>query len=137
MNWTRSLLLLGTGAVAGIAFVVSCSEHPKVVDAAPAVCDCPAAEPPLIVSRYQVAESSVATVAANGTNGATAACPPGTLFLSGSCTTDKLNPIRDVTVQQSGLYSAAELGGWHCEFKNNEATPVDVRARVICLKPGP
>jgi hypothetical protein len=27
--------------------------------------------------------------------------------------------------------------GWTCNFKNNGATPIDVKATVICLKPAP
>ena len=57
MHVARSLLLLRTGAISGIAFVLSCGDNLsvradaaidalKAPDAAP-ICDCPAAEPPL------------------------------------------------------------------------------------------
>jgi hypothetical protein len=135
MSFGRSIVLVTTGAVAGIAFVLSCSDDsPGKADAA--TCDCPAAEPPLSASRYQLVDN-ISTVPANGTSIAGALCPSGTLFLSGSCTTQLLNPVRDVTLQQSGFFDASELGTWSCLFRNNEATPVNVKATVVCLKPAP
>ncbi|MBX3156795.1 MAG: hypothetical protein KF773_12385 [Deltaproteobacteria bacterium] len=134
MSFGRSIVLVASGVVAGIAFVLSCSDAPGKADAA--TCDCPAAEPPLTASRYQVV-SNIGDVPANGTGGQSVRCPTGTLFLSGSCTTQLLNPVRDVTLQQSGFYEASELGVWACSFRNNEATPVNIQATVVCLKPAP
>ena len=66
MHIAKSILLLLSGATAGIAFVISCGDNwhlsadaavdatadaPKTPDAAP-VCDCPAAEPPIAGRLY-------------------------------------------------------------------------------------
>jgi hypothetical protein len=135
MSFGRSIVLVASGVVAGIAFVLSCSDDaPGKADAA--TCDCPPAEPPITASRYQVVDG-IAEVLANDTGLAGALCPAGTAFLSGSCTTQLRNPTRDVTLQQSGFYDASEFGGWTCRFRNNEATPVTIKATVVCLKPAP
>ena len=144
MHVAKSILLLLSGATAGIAFVISCGDNwrlkadaaidaPKSVDAAP-VCDCPAAEPPL-AGRLEVF-SGTQVIAGNDTGLQGRACPAGTQLISGSCTTDFINPIRDVTLQQSGFFGMPPVG-WECLFRNNEATPVTIRVSVICLKPAP
>ena len=143
MYVAKSILLLLSGATAGIAFVLACGDNlhlsadaaidtPKTADAAP-VCDCPAAEPPL-AGRF-VVFSQLQVIAGNDTSLQSVACPVGTQLISGSCTTDFINPIRDVTLQQSGFYGPPS--GWNCFFRNNEATPVTIRVSVICLKPTP
>ncbi len=68
-------------------------------------------------------------IAGNDTGGQGAVCPAGSQIISGSCTTDFINPIREVTLQQSGFYDNG-AGGWYCRFRNNEATPVS-RPRAI------
>jgi hypothetical protein len=74
------------------------------------------------------------TIPGDNRGGTGAECPQGGLFLSGSCTTPDINPLRDVTLEQSGFYSG-ETRGWNCLFKNNEATPVTIKASVVCLIP--
>ena len=76
------------------------------------------------------------TIDANDRGVQGAACPPGTLRLTGSCTTANINPLRDVVLEQSGFYSASDQQTWTCFFRNNEATPVTVKASVVCLMPG-
>ena len=144
MHVAKTVLLLLSGATAGIAFVISCGDNlhlsadaaidgPKTADAAP-VCDCPAAEPPL-AGRFVVV-SQLQVIAGNDTGGQAAACPMGSLAISGSCTTDLFNPIRNVTLQQSGIFDVLPTA-WHCFFRNNEATPVTIRVSVLCLKQTP
>ena len=144
MHVAKSILLLVSGAVSGIAFVISCGDNlhlrvdaaidaPKIADAAP-ICDCPAAEPPL-AGRFVVI-SATQVIAANDKSRQGTVCPAGSQLISGSCTTDFINPIRDVTLQWSGFFDNG-AGGWSCEFRNNEATPVTIRVSVICLKPTP
>ena len=144
MHVAKSILLLLSGATAGIAFVISCGDNlhlgadaaidaPKTADAAP-VCDCPAAEPPL-TGRFEVV-SGLRVIAGNDTGFQGVACPAGSQLISGSCTTDFINPIRDVTLQQSGFYDFPPTA-WGCRFRNNEASPVTIRVSVICLKPAP
>src|SRR5215203_5938734 len=109
MHIAKSILLLLSGAISGVAFVISCGDNlhlsadaaidaPKTIDAAP-VCDCPAAEPPL-AGRF-VVFSQLLTIAGNDTGVQGVPCPVGMQLISGSCTTNFINPIRDVTLQQS------------------------------------
>ena len=144
MHVAKSILLLLSGATAGIAFVISCGDNlhlsadaaidaPKIADAAP-VCDCPAAEPPL-AGRF-VVFSQLRVIAGNDTSTQGVECPAGMQLISGSCTTDFINPIRNVTLQQSGFFEMPPAA-WNCMFRNNEATPVTIRVSVICLRPTP
>ena len=132
MSLGKSIVLVTCGGVAGVLLVMSCSDSPPHADAA--VCDCPAAEPPLTASRYEIRDSTF-TIPASGTGGTSVGCSTGALFVSGSCTTATLNPIKDVTLQQAGFYEQAE--GWNCRFRNNETTPVEIKASIVCLKPAP
>lgn len=119
------------GVLAGVVLVMSCSDDsPGKVDAG--ACDCPAAEPP-IAGRVVIVDTT-RVAAANSLEGTEAVCPQGARLLSGSCTTATVNPFRDVTLQQSGFYTTEQ--SWTCKFKNNEATPVTIKASVICLMPG-
>ena len=144
MHVAKSILLLLSGATAGITLMLSCGDNlhlsadaaidaPKTADAAP-VCDCPAAEPPL-AGRF-VVFSQLQVIAGNDTGGQSVGCPVGMQLISGSCTTDFINPVRDVTLQQSGFFEMPPAA-WNCMFRNNEATPVTIRVSVICLKPAP
>jgi hypothetical protein len=136
MKMARSVLLVTCGAIAGIAFVLSCSDNaPGKVDAA--TCDCPAAEPPITADRYQVVDVEQ-PIPANDTSGQSAGCPAGTLFVSGSCEAKDEQP-HDLVLQQSGFSfdQNRKLVGWHCEFKNNETFPITIKASVLCLKPAP
>ena len=143
MQLTKSILLVACGVIFGIALVFSCGDNSRInadaaidtpkTDAAP-VCDCPASEPPLAGRFVVVSQTQV--IAGNDTSGQSAVCPAGTQVISGSCTTDLLNPLRNVTLQQSGYYGIPPTN-WHCWFRNNEATPVTIRVSIICLKPMP
>lgn len=142
MRIATSVLLFGTGVVAGVFLVVSCGDDsPARVDAAvdapvdsPSVtCDCPAVEPPLD-GRIVVVDLTI-VIAANGTGTAEASCPTGAKILSGSCTTEVRNPVRDVTLRRSGFFEGER--SWGCDFRNNESTPVAVKSSVICLLPAP
>ena len=103
------------------------------IDAAPA-CACPAAEPPL-ADRFVVV-NQFAIAASNDIGYQGARCPDGSLLISGSCTTDQLNPVRNVTLQQTGIFDAPP-SAWNCSFRNNDPTPVTIRVSVYCLKPAP
>jgi hypothetical protein len=130
MRLSSKLVILIAGMLAGVTFVLSCGDDsPSHADAA--MCDCPAAEPP-IADRIMVVNNT-SVVAANSRGGESAACPAGAVMLSGSCTTETINPLRDVTLEQSGFY--ANENGWHCEFKNNENTPVTIKVSARCLIP--
>ena len=144
MQVTRSILLVASGAVAGIAFVLSCGDNlssrvdaavdaPKAPDATP-LCDCPAAEPPL--AGRVVVISTDETVDPNAEGSGTATCPVGSQLISGSCTTIYPGDIYDVMLRESGFYLFSPLS-WHCGFLNKSSYRVTFRTSVICLKPMP
>lgn len=141
MRTTNSILLVLCGVAIGITSVMSCGDDASGnVDARPpdgppdaAVCDCPPAEKPL-TGRFTVV-SNTQVIAANDRGGQGASCPAGAQLLSGSCTTELVNPVRNVTLEQSGFYD--DPSGWTCRFRNNEAAPVTVKASVVCLVPAP
>jgi hypothetical protein len=144
MQVTRSILLVASGAVAGIAFVLSCGDNlsiradaavdaPKAPDASP-LCDCPAAEPPL--AGRVVVISTDNTVDPNAESTGTATCPVGSQLISGSCTTIYPTDIYDVIMRESGFYISSPLT-WHCLFLNKSSFRLTFRTSVICLKPMP
>ena len=132
MRSVSPLVALSAGVLAGIALVLSCSDDsPGHADAAS--CECPAAEAP-IAGRITIVQQTF-VVSANARGGIEGGCAPGATMLTGSCTTDTVNPLRDVTLEQSGFY--AQENGWYCRFKNNEAAPVTVKVSIRCLNPAP
>jgi len=143
MHVAKTILLLMTGAVSGIAFVLSCGDNLSVkanADAAtdaPKIsnCDCPAAEPPL-VGRFMTIHKTQ-TIDPNHFLTQSARCPTGSQLISGSCTKDKLNPGRRLTLEQSGFYEE-DPNEWWCFFHNDEPQePVTIRVSVTCLQPAP
>jgi hypothetical protein len=144
MPIARSILLLMSGATAGIALVISCGRNSHssadaaidasaVADAGPS-CDCPAAEPPL--AGRVVVVSQLRVYSGNSYGGYSARCPLGALLISGSCGTDLSNPLRNVTLMGSTSFGVPPVA-WDCTFRNNEFTPVTFRASAICLGPAP
>lgn len=135
MNLVRHILLLGIGAAFGVAMVLSCSnESPRKVDAA--TCDCPASEPPLagrIIVRDDVATLGPLGGPQNGNGAAGTSCPSGGQLLSGSCTNTTTGLV-DITLKESGFTDSSNLG-WRCSFHNNTASPIQIKASVICLMP--
>ena len=131
MKITKTITLLLAGTVFGVGMVLSCGDNaPRRLDAA--TCDCPASEPP-IAGRLVVVEGDPTILQAGEQSIATAACPPGLQFLSGSCTNDPPTVIEDITLQQFGFDKASF--GWACVFKNNKTVSVSVKATVLCLNP--
>lgn len=128
---SKTFLTLAAGAAFGIALVLSCSDDaPNAVDAADPVCDCPAAEPPLAGRFY--APENTATLAANARGGQGAACRAGDQLLGGSCTS-VLSDVPDITLEQSGAREFPGNPAWGCRFKNNTASPVDIKVIAFCL----
>lgn len=127
-------LTFTVGAVFGIALVLSCGGDDRA--GADAACNCPVSEPPL-TGRFTTV-SNVATIAPGLATGTNARCPEGAQVISGSCTSTMLNPTpQDLVLVRSGFFEEPPTlpVGWNCDFKNNGATPIDIRATVICLKP--
>ena len=132
-----TMATFAVGAAFGVGFVLSCSDDsPRRTDAA--TCDCPASEPPL-AGRF-VTASSQTTIPPSMESGAEVSCPAGSQFITGSCTTAMFNDpkVVDLVLLASGFFDdpPAIPTGWTCLYKNNGATPVNVKATAICLKPG-
>lgn len=133
-----------SGVGSGIALVLSCGDNLSVkanadaaIDAAKApdatpTCDCPTVESPL-AGRFIVV-GNVRTMPANGFTASSALCPMGSQLILGSCTTEQLSPIRNVTLRQAGFFMPFPRE-WICFFGNNEDVPVTISSTAICLKP--
>jgi hypothetical protein len=143
MHVAKSILLMLSGATAGIAFVISCGDNwhlgadaavdaPKTSDAAP-VCDCPAAEPPL--DDRLVVTDVLDVLGGNGQRSIQILCPAGARPISGSCTVDGPFADKDVILRQSGFVD--DPPSWRCSYRNNEPTTITFRVAVLCLKPAP
>lgn len=135
MKMTTSILLILTGIVAGVTFVVSCSDDsPGTADAA--TCDCPAAEPPL-AGRIVVVEAT-RTLAASEVASLQAVCPTGAQLLSGSCTHAATAPQSDpdIRLKESGFYPNSP-NFWSCTYQNSATQTREFRVQAICLKPTP
>ncbi len=135
----KRLVSLLAAALAGAVVVVACSDDsPKDADAA--ACDCPAAEAPLTATRMHRVDDG-GTIAANSIADATAGCPAGELFVSGSCYIDTDNTAREVTLMYAGALpsdATSEARGWGCRFVNRSATATATyRAQALCLRPAP
>jgi hypothetical protein len=120
------------GILAGAVLVLSCGDDaPGNADAG--ACQCPASEAPL-AGRILIMDQTQ-TLGAGMRGGQSTSCPEGGLRLSGSCTLAAANPVYNVTLEQSGFFRSDDLTGWSCDFKNNEAIPVTIKASVVCLMP--
>lgn len=139
MKLTTSILMILAGVVAGVTFVVSCSDDsPGKADAA--VCDCPAAELPL-AGRFVVVETT-RTLAGSEVGSLQAECPTGAQLISGSCTQAGTGPALtpDVRLTESGFYrnpSSQLITFWSCTFQNSSTAARDFRVQAMCLKPTP
>jgi hypothetical protein len=131
MRITSVIVLFFAGMLAGIVLVLSCGDNsPGKADAD--TCDCPAAEPPIAARIVRINQTAVVNSGSNAFHGA--ACPQGSLLISGSCT-NETSSGPDLTLQQSGVYDNGQ--GWNCWFKNNSVSPVTIKVTAICLTPGP
>lgn len=127
MKPTSWIATTAVGAVFGAALVIACSDDsPPAADAA--VCDCPAAEPPL--AGRIVTVTNPVTVLANSGGGQSVGCPSGGTLLGGGCTRTS---GAELIVAQSGPVPAG--GGWSCVWRNNIANDAMAIVHAICLVP--
>jgi hypothetical protein len=124
------IILPLAGFVAGIVLVLSCSDDAPG-DADAAVCDCPAAEPPL-PGRVTVVESTT-TIPAGARAGQFAECPTGSIVLTGGCSGVDSIMQPDVVLQYSR--PGAPQAGWSCGWRNDSAAAVELKAIAHCLNP--
>lgn len=136
----KTLALVVAAALGGALIVVACSDDsPPSADAA--VCDCPAAEPPITAARLHRVGVATATAAPNSIASPSASCPDGELLISGSCYLDVDNTVREVTLTYAGQIPSdpsMQATTWRCDFTNKSATETAiVRAQAVCLRLAP
>jgi hypothetical protein len=118
-----------TGLVFGAGLVVACSDD-SPGDADAAVCDCPAAEPPLQGRIMSVTGQSL--IPAGGVGGQGAICPPGATILGGSCRL--MNLDYQVVLVEAGIDRSAATA-YTCRWSSTSATDTNVTVEAICLVP--
>jgi hypothetical protein len=136
MRLSKTLTILLSGFVVGIAFVLSCGDDqsPSQVDAA-VQCDCPAAEPPLAGRITRVAaDRSIPSLTFFS---AVAVCEPGAIVLSGGCFARSSDPKYILNSSNPTPPGDPNPIGWACDFYNGTAAAVTSTAYVTCLKPAP
>jgi hypothetical protein len=122
------LVYLAAGAVLGIGIVVACSDDaPSDADAA--VCDCPAAEPPL--AGRVVLHTTSRALAPQSNEGGIRACDAGGTILTGGCRYELGS--QQITLTESGFDDTGM--GWQCRWNNPTDTPSQAFVQVACLYP--
>lgn len=132
MRLPKTLVLLAAGAALGAALIVACSDD-SPHDADAAVCDCPAAEPPL-AGRIVSMKSSPVTIAPNGAGQAGAGCPAGATILGGGCglsTADTGLSLIVAEINRGTPTNPAYL----CAWVSTSPTERTGTAEAICLVP--
>jgi hypothetical protein len=136
MRLSKTLAILLSGFILGVAFVVSCGDgqSPSHVDAA-VQCDCAAAEPPLAGRITRVAADR--SIPSMGSDAAVAFCDIGNIVLSGGCFARSSDPKYILNSSYPAPADSLPTRGWVCEFYNGTAAAVTSTAYVTCLKPAP
>ncbi len=130
MKKLNSLALLAVGAVGGIALIVACSDD-SPTDADAAVCDCPAAEPPL-TGRIVAVRASAAIVAGSAGT-ASVACPAGATIIGGACEVE--TPDSAILLMESRFFRTGNPA-YICRWSALDATVANTgTAEAICLTP--
>jgi hypothetical protein len=135
MSRARLLLGLASGVALGAVLVVACSDDsPQDADAA--ICDCPAAEPPL-AGRIVSVRGGATPINAGGGGGALANCPLGATILGGSC--EVTNDDANVLLSESRfIRTGGSSQQFACKWSALNATVANTGvAEAICLVPAP
>lgn len=119
------------GAVCAVSLVIACSDD-SPGDADAAVCDCPAAEPPLAGRIMTVRASNPLTPGTGGGQGAF--CPAGAKVLGGACDVMVDDPV--IQVQSSRFLNAGGQEGYQCLWSGINQTVANTGiVEAICLLP--
>lgn len=131
MTSFRSIVILLAGVAAGCVLVVACSDD-SPSDADAAVCDCPAAEPPLAGRIVRVRDTNTIQPGGGGAAGPT--CPTGAVALGGAC--QVMNDDDRIQVQESRFITVGADQGYQCRWTGRDATVANMgTAEVVCLVP--
>ncbi len=133
MKKTTWIVTLLSGLAAGAASMVACSDDsPGDVDAA--VCDCPAAEPPL-AGRITSVRSEGAAITADNVNSATASCPEGAIVLGGACELTGTDPN---VVTMFSRFGRGPQQAYQCVWSAGTGAQNNTGfAEATCLTPAP
>jgi hypothetical protein len=122
------LVYLAAGAALGIGIVVACSDD-SPSDADAAVCECPAAEPPL--SGRVVLHTTTVPLPPQSNEGDGRVCDAGGMVLTGGCRFELGS--QQITLTESGINVNGT--GWSCRWNNPTDTPSQAFVQVACLYP--
>ncbi|MBP9166840.1 MAG: hypothetical protein KBG48_05610 [Kofleriaceae bacterium] len=131
----KTLATLIAGALSATVLIVACSDDsPTEADAA--VCDCPAAEPPL-AGRVMRVRGLDDVLAPGGTANASAQCPAGSILLHGWCDeVQEAGTQPTIAITKAGAF-ADQPNYWTCVYKNYSVGGPNtiVHAEAVCLMP--
>ena len=149
MKIARSIPLLRVGVASVISSLLSCGDNlsvkanadaataldaamdaPEAPDAA-AICDCPAAEPPLAGRFIHVTRTRV--ILPNENLFESAICPDGAQLISGSCT-NNAGGFRKLILREAGFYDTPP-SAWNCYMENADTVSLTIRVTAVCLVP--
>ena len=127
----KNFALVLAGVAGATAFILACSDD-SPGDADAAVCDCPAAEPPLAGRITRVEKQFTG---AQAFYGPLAACPDNSTLLGGGCYAAGVGEV-SVTLTSSGAPGISpDPSAYQCKWTNPSATEVTVTAWATCLTP--
>jgi len=129
----KTILAALLGAAVATSLVLACSDDsPGRADAA--VCDCPAAEPP-IAGRLSTIRGLDGILAANSSANAFAACPAGSTLLTGHCyLVNEPGTPPAAAIRQFGADQLNALI-WDCRWDNFNGGSAVIHAEAVCLVP--
>jgi len=133
MKTTRLFVASLAGAAFAAALILACSDD-SPGDADAAVCDCPAAEPPL-EGRITSVPAPV-TVPAGSQGGNSASCPAGGKLLGGGCRNLSGDP-RAVLIDSGPRRNVPTDEVFFCRWVSTSPDVQNVQAEAICLVPAP
>lgn len=129
MKIPSTLAALSGGALIGACLVVACSDD-SPADADAAVCECPAAEPPL-QDRIVPFSQSVSVTMTGGGGGT--GCPDGATLISGGCLLEGADGT--VKLAYAGIFRGGPSPVWRCEWGGTAGATINGTVEAICLLP--
>lgn len=126
----KNIALVLAGIASATAFMIACSDD-SPHDADAAVCDCPAAEPPLAgrITRVEDRVTASQTTFMRGAN-----CPENATLLGGGCYSEGASR-GNVVLVMAGEPLAGPSSYYICEWNNPGGPEVTVVAWATCLVP--
>jgi len=121
------------GALSVTVFLVACSDD-TTGDADAAVCDCPAAEPPLAGRIVQVRNTLSINPGGIPTSNE-AICAEGSMLIGGGCSQESEVVQSQLVLVHAGRLGTMERGPWRCSWRNDSAAAISTVVEAVCLVP--